>query len=155
DGEQENRGVEVSLYGEPAPGLRILGGGTLVEAERERTQGGAFDGKRAIGVPERQANLNVEWDAPALPGLTLDGRLVYTGEQYANASNTLKLDAWTRLDLGASYTFQAQTRPITLRARVENVTDEADWLSAGGYPGANYLVLGAPRTFIVSAAVEF
>lgn len=155
DGEQKNRGVEVSLYGEPAPGLRILGGGTLVEAERERTQGGAFDGKRAIGVPERQANLNVEWDAPALPGLTVDGRLVYTGEQYANASNTLKLDAWTRLDLGASYTFQAQTRPITLRARVENVTDEADWLSAGGYPGANYLVLGAPRTFIVSAAVEF
>ncbi|MBU2136867.1 MAG: TonB-dependent receptor, partial [Alphaproteobacteria bacterium] len=114
-----------------------------------------FDGKTAIGVPERQANLNVEYDLPALPGLTLDGRLVYTGEQFANEANTLELDAWTRLDLGVRYSFETQGRPLTLRARVENVTDESDWLSAGGYPGANYLVLGAPRTFILSASVDF
>lgn len=155
DGEQEHRGVELSVYGEPRPGLRVLGGATLLKAERERTQGGAFDGKTAIGVPERQANLNLEYDLPALPGLTLDGRLVYTGEQFANEANTLELDAWTRLDLGVRYSFEAQGKPLTLRARVENVTDEADWLSAGGYPGANYLVLGPPRTFIVSASVDF
>ncbi|MGQ3017199.1 TonB-dependent receptor [Phenylobacterium sp.] len=155
DGEQDHRGVELSLYGEPMPGLRVLGGATLLNAERERTQGGAFDGKTAIGVPERQANLNIEYDLPALPGLTLDGRLVYTGEQFANEANTLALDAWTRLDLGVRYSFEAQGKPLTLRARVENVTDEADWLSAGGYPGANYLVLGTPRTFIVSASVDF
>ena len=155
DGEQEHRGVELSVYGEPTPGLRVLGGATVLNAERKRTQGGTFDGKTAIGVPERQANLNVEYDLPALPGLTLDGRLVYTGEQFANEANTLELDAWTRLDLGVRYSFEAQGRPLTLRARVENVTDEADWLSAGGYPGANYLVLGSPRTFIVSASVDF
>lgn len=155
DGEQEHRGVELSVYGEPMLGLRVLGGATVLNAERERTQGGAFDGKTAIGVPERQANLNVEYDLPALPGLTLDGRLVYTGEQFANAANTLELDAWTRLDLGVRYSFEAQGKPLTLRARVENLTDEADWLSAGGYPGANYLVLGSPRTFIVSASVDF
>ncbi len=155
DGEQAHRGVELSLYGEPTPGLRVLGGATVLNAERERTQGGAFDGKTAIGVPERQANLNLEYDLPTVPGLTLDGRLVYTGEQFANEANTLELDAWTRLDLGVRYSFEAQGRPLTLRARVENLTDEADWLSAGGYPGANYLVLGAPRTFIVSASVDF
>jgi iron complex outermembrane recepter protein len=155
DGEQAHRGVELSFYGEPMPGLRVLGGATVLNAERERTQGGTFDGKTAIGVPERQANLNVEYDLPALPGLTLDGRLVYTGEQFANEANTLELDAWTRLDLGVRYSFETQGRPLTLRARVENVTDESDWLSAGGYPGANYLVLGAPRTFILSASVDF
>ena len=155
DGEQTHRGVELSLYGEPTPGLRVLGGATVLNAERERTQGGTFDGKTAIGVPEHQANLNVEYDLPALPGLTLDGRIVYTGEQFTNEANTLELDAWTRLDLGVRYAFETQGRPLTLRARVENVTDEADWLSAGGYPGANYLVLGTPRTFIVSASVDF
>ncbi len=155
DGEQEHRGVELSVYGEPMPGLRVLGGATVLNAERERTQGGAFDGKTAIGVPERQANLNIEYDLPALPGLTLDGRLVFTGQQFANAANTLELDAWTRLDLGVRYSFDAQGKPLTLRARVENLTDEADWLSAGGYPGANYLVLGTPRTLIVSASVDF
>ncbi|MEH6678247.1 TonB-dependent receptor [Phenylobacterium sp.] len=155
DGEQEHRGVELSFYGEPAPGLRVLGGATVLNAERERTQDGAFDGKTAIGVPERQANLNLEYDLPALPGLSLDGRLVYTGKQFANETNTLELDAWTRLDLGARYSLDVSGKPVTLRARIENVTDENDWLSAGGYPGANYLVLGAPRTFIVSASVDF
>ncbi len=155
DGEQVNQGIELSAYGEPAPGLRVLGGATFVDAERKRTEGGAFDGKTAIGVPDFQANLNVEYDLPAVPGLTVDGRIVHTGSQYVNAANTVSLDAWTRLDLGARYSLDVSGRPVTLRARVENVTDENDWLSAGGYPGANYLVLGAPRTFIVSASVDF
>ncbi|WP_300578476.1 TonB-dependent siderophore receptor [Phenylobacterium sp.] len=155
DGEQVNQGIELSAYGEPILGLRVLGGATFVDAERKRTEGGAFDGKTAIGVPEFQANLNVEYDLPAVPGLTVDGRIVHTGSQYVDAANTVSLDAWTRLDLGARYRLDVSGRPVTLRARVENVTDENDWLSAGGYPGANYLVLGAPRTFIVSASVDF
>ncbi len=155
DGEQVNQGIELSAYGEPVPGLRVLGGATFVDAERKRTEGGTFDGKTAIGVPEFQANLNVEYDLPVAPGLTVDGRVVHTGSQYVNAANTVSLDAWTRLDLGARYSLDVSGRPVTLRARVENVTDENDWLSAGGYPGANYLVLGAPRTFVVSASVDF
>ena len=155
DGEQVNQGIELSAYGEPVPGLRVLGGATFVDAERKRTEGGTFDGKTAIGVPEFQANLNVEYDLPIAPGLTVDGRVVHTGSQYVNAANTVSLDSWTRLDLGARYSLDVSGRPVTLRARVENVTDENDWLSAGGYPGANYLVLGAPRTFVVSASVDF
>lgn len=155
DGEQVNQGIELSAFGEPMFGLRVLGGATFVDAERRRTEGGAFDGKTAIGVPEFQANLNVEYDLPTLPGLTVDGRIVHTGSQYVNAANTVSLDAWTRLDLGARYSLDVSGKPVTLRARVENVTDQDDWQSAGGYPGANYLVLGAPRTFIVSASVDF
>ena len=49
-----------------------------------------------------------------------------------------------------------QARPdLKIRARVENVTDEDYWASAGGYPGAGYLTIGAPRTFILSAAFDF
>ncbi|MDO8411104.1 MAG: TonB-dependent receptor [Phenylobacterium sp.] len=155
DGEQVNQGIELSAFGEPMFGLRVLGGATFVDAERRRTEGGAFDGKTVIGVPEFQANLNVEYDLPTLPGLTVDGRIVHTGSQYVNAANTVSLDAWTRLDLGARYSLDVSGKPVTLRARVENVTDQDDWQSAGGYPGANYLVLGAPRTFIVSASVDF
>jgi iron complex outermembrane receptor protein len=42
-----------------------------------------------------------------------------------------------------------------LRARVDNVTDRAFWASAGGFPGAGYLVAGAPRTFVVSGTIDF
>jgi iron complex outermembrane recepter protein len=34
------------------------------------------------------------------------------------------------------------------------VTDEDYWASVGGEPGANYLVLAAPRTFKVSLSVD-
>jgi iron complex outermembrane receptor protein len=155
NGEQRNQGLELSLFGEPVSGLRLLGGATFIDAELEKTAGGALDGKQAIGVPERQASFNVEWDVPAVSGLTLDGRVVYTGEQQANAANTIQLDSWTRLDLGVRYRVTIADKPVTFRARVENVTDEAYWASSGGYPGANYLVLGSPRTVLVSASVDF
>lgn len=155
NGEQRNRGVELSVFGQPAEGLRVLGGLTWVDAEMTKTEGGALDGKRPIGVPEWQVNANVEYDLPFLEGLTVDGRVIFTGEQPANATNTVDLDSWTRLDLGARYTTTIAEKPVTFRLRVENVTDEAYWASTGGYPGANYLVLGGPRTVSLSASVDF
>ena len=154
-GEQENQGIEVSVFGEPMEGFRLIGGATFIDSELSRTQGGVDEGNTPIGVPEIQANLNAEWDVPALDGLTLDGRIVHTGEQYVNTANTTELDGWTRLDLGARYTLDVAERPVTLRARIENVTDEAYWASTGGFPGANYLILGNPRTVMLSASVDF
>ena len=155
NGEQRNQGFELTVFGEPAPGLRVLGGATWIDAELTRTAGGTLNGKRPIGVPEWQVNANVEYDLPFLAGLTVDGRVVYTGEQPANAANTVNLDSWTRLDLGARYRVTIAEKSVTFRARIENVTDEAYWASTGGYPGANYLVLGGPRTVSLSASVDF
>lgn len=154
NGEQRNLGVELSAFGEPVEGFRVLGGATLLNAELRRTAGGLLDGKDAIGVPDFQANLNLEWDVPAVAGLTVEGRIVHTGSQAVNAANTVSLESFTRLDLGARYTFEAAGKAVTLRARVENLADSDDWVSVGGFPGANYLVLGAPRTVLVSASVD-
>ncbi len=154
-GEQTNRGLELSLYGVPTRGLRLLGGLTLLDAKQNRTFGGANDGKDAIGVPDTQLNMGAEWDVPGMRGLTLTGRTVYTSSQYADGANKQKLPSWTRLDLGARYTTTIADRAVTFRARVDNITDKSYWASAGGYPGAGYLVLGAPRTFVVSGSVDF
>ena len=154
-GEQENQGVELTVFGEPVTGLRLVGGATWLDAEIKRSLTAANEGKSAIGVPEFQINANVEWDVPMLAGLTLEGRVVHTGAQPANATNTLELDSWTRFDAGLRYAFEAGDKPLTLRARVENVADEDQWVAVGGYPGSNYLTLGAPRTFRLSVSTEF
>lgn len=154
-GEQEARGIEASVFGEPVEGFRILGGLTLLDAELTRTQGGVNEGNTPIGIADLQANLTLEWDATFAPGLSFDARLQHTGEQYINEANTATTPDWTRLDLGARYTLNVQDKPVTLRGRVENVTGEDYWASAGGYPGANYLVLGGPRAFVVSASLDF
>lgn len=64
--------------------------------------------------------------------------------------------AWTRTDLGVRYLMDmGNDRLLTLRARVDNVLDKRYWASVGGYPGSNYLVQSAPRTFALSASVDF
>ncbi|PZN95071.1 MAG: TonB-dependent siderophore receptor [Alphaproteobacteria bacterium] len=154
-GEQENQGVELTVYGEPVAGLRLIGGATWLEAEINRSLTAANAGKSAIGVPDFQINANVEWDVPMVSGLTLEGRAVHTGAQPANATNTLELEEWTRFDAGLRYAFVAGGEDLTVRARVENVADEDQWVAVGGYPGSNYLTLGAPRTFRLSVSAEF
>jgi iron complex outermembrane recepter protein len=148
-GEQENTGVELSVFGEPVEGLRLLGGATWLDAEIKQS------GRTPIGVPEFQGNINVEWDVPQVIGLTLEGRFIHTGEQQASATADFTLDSWTRLDAGVRYAADIAGRPVTLRARVENLADEDQWVAVGGYPGANYLTLGAPRTLRLSLSTDF
>ena len=155
NGEQRNQGIEIAVFGEPRDGLRLLGGWTFLDAELTKTATAALSGKTPIGAPEIQGNLNVEWDVPQLTGLTLEGRAVYTGEQEVDALNTVQLDSWTRFDAGVRYAFEAGGRPLTARARVENIADDNHWVAVGGYPGANYLSLGAPRTLSLSVSAEF
>ena len=146
-GEQRNRGVELTLSGEVASDLRVIAGLALADAKLE-------SGLEAPGVPEFAANANVEWDLPFLPGLTLNGRVTHTGEQQANAANTLQLDSWTVFDLGARYVFAAGDAPVTLRLTVDNVTNEAYWASA--FDAFNPALLqGSPRTVKASASIAF
>ena len=154
-GEQRNQGLELSVFGLPMHGLRVLGGLTLLDAEQRRTAGGVNEGKDAIGVPRTQLNVGADWDVPGVSGLALNARAVYTSKQYADAANLQRLPSWTRLDLGTSYAMRVMDRDVTLRARVDNATNRSYWASAGGYPGYGYLVLAAPRTVTVSATVDF
>lgn len=148
-GEQTNRGLELTAYGEVTSGLSLLGGVSLLDTEVE-------DGEEAIGAPGVQGNIGLDWAVPQLAGLSLDGRVVHTSTQYADAANTQKVPAWTRLDLGFRYMAPVgDAQMLTVRGRVENVFDDDYWASAGGYPGAGYLTVGGPRTFILSASLDF
>ncbi|WP_406625638.1 TonB-dependent siderophore receptor [Acidovorax sp. SDU_ACID1] len=152
DGEQRNRGMEFSAFGELARGVRLLGGMTYLQAKQARTQGGINDGKDAIVAPRWIANAGLEWDAPFLSGLTLTTRVLSTGKQYVNAANTLRLSSWTRWDVGARYETRALGRPLTLRANVLNVADSNYWEGSAGSGG---IVLSAPRTVNLSATIDF
>lgn len=152
-GEQRNRGLEMNVFGELAPDLRLLGGVTLLDGRQTRTQGGLNDGKWALGVAQVNVNLGLEWDTPFVPGFTLTGRVIHTGEQYLDAGNTQILPSWTRVDLGARYTFLSpwNGKPIVIRANVENVANTSYWASA--YSGV--LTVGAPRTYLLSTTFNF
>ncbi len=146
-GEQRHRGVEFTLNGEIVDGLRLISGFAVTDAE-------LIGGNEVVGVPGFTANADVEWDVPFVSGLTLTGRMTHTGEQWANALNTLKLDDWTVFDLGARYVFAAGETPVTLRLTVDNVANERYWASA--FDAFNPALLqGAPRTVKASISADF
>lgn len=146
-GEQRHEGIEFTANGEIAPGLRLIGGAALTDTE-------FVNGNEVPGVPEYTANANVEWDLGFVPGLTLTGRVVHTGEQFVDQANTLELDSWTRFDLGARYVFAAADTPVTLRLSVDNVANERYWASAfDAFSPA--LLQGGPRAVKASISADF
>ncbi len=152
DGEQRNRGVELTTFGEPIEGVRLLGGVTYVKAELTTTAAGLNDGNQAAGVPKYLANLGAEWDLPFVPGLTVSARALYTASQYVNPQNTQEIPSWTRFDLGARYRLVVQSRPIDLNLQVENVTNKGYWASANS---AGFVSQGRPLTARLSVSTEF
>ena len=155
EGEDRHQGLETNVFGEVMPGLKLLGGFTWLDAQQRRTGDATTEGKRVIGVPRTMLNLGSEWSVPWVDGLSLDARVIDTGSVYANATNTISVPGWTRLDVGARYSVDVMGHGLTLRARVDNLANRNYWASSGGYPGSGYLVLGAPRTVTVSASLEY
>ncbi|MFV3289751.1 TonB-dependent siderophore receptor [Pseudomonas sp. NY11955] len=156
NGKRDNRGIELSVFGEPMQGVRVLGGVMYIDSELTDTVGGAYDGNRAPATPEYNVNLGAEWDVPGVNGLTLTARGIHSSSQYLDQNNSKQIEGWERYDLGARYAFKVDATEVTLRASVENVLDDRYWSSAGASddsePG---LTLSTPRTYLVSATVGF
>lgn len=153
NGRQRNRGAEVNVFGEITPDIRVLGGVALIDGVQVNALDPKNNGNKAMGVAAINANIGAEWDTPFVPGLTFSGRVIYTSSQYANLTNTLSIPEWTRVDIGARYTFTSpwNGKPIVVRANIENVGNNAYWASA--YSGV--ITLAAPRTYLVSTTFNF
>ena len=156
NGKRENTGAELSVFGEPLKGVRLLGGVMYIDSKLKDTTNGTWDGNRAPATPKYNVNLGAEWDVPGLEGLTLTSRGIHSSSQYLDQSNVKEIDAWNRIDVGARYAFKVDDKHVTLRANVENVADKRYWSSAGASddsePG---LTLATPRTYLLSATVDF
>ena len=148
-GEQRNRGLELSAYGEVQRGLRVMASAAFNDAVLTRTAGGVNQGNDAAGVPDHTYNLGLDWDTPWVHGLSVNGRVISTSSTYADTTNLLRAPSWTRVDLGARYATRVAGKPVTLRASLENASNKAYWVIS------NYVTVGAPRTLMLSAAIDF
>jgi iron complex outermembrane receptor protein len=152
DGEQENRGIEWNTFGSVAKNLRLLGGIAYTRGELVHNAKSSLEGNTPFGVPKWTMNLGVEWDTPWNKNLTLSLLGVYTGSQYINNDNKIKIPSWVRYDLSARYKTTVNNVPVTFNASVENLFDKHYW--AGLFSSADYATLGGPRTFKLSATFK-
>ncbi|MEN5288726.1 TonB-dependent siderophore receptor [Stenotrophomonas lactitubi] len=148
-GQQRNRGVEWTVFGQVSDQLRLLGGIGWLQPKLTRTQGGVNERRLATATPQWQGKLGAEWDVPTLPGLTLTGNAISMSKGYITADNSQWVPGRTVFDLGARYATQAAGHPLVLRASVQNLTNKAYWAGSLGSG------LGSPRTALLSATVDF
>lgn len=157
NGEQRNRGVEWSFFGEARPGLRLMGGASYTKAELTKSLIKSNEGNQVTGVPKIIAKLGAEYDLQAVPGLTLTAGTHYVGSRYVTDDHRMELPSYTVFDMGGRYTTKVMSKPVTLRANVENVANRAYWIGSynGGDGSGLSGGLGAPRTLQLSASVDF
>ncbi len=156
NGLQRHRGVELSVRGKITDELQAGIATMLLDAEQVDTGSAASDGMRPQYVPAYQVNLWSVLEIPQVPGLALTANARFVDKQYLDQTQQFATDAYSVVDLGARYKFQAADADWTVRLRVENVLDENYYESGEFYPGdAGYLAYGAPVSATLSLQVDF
>lgn len=151
DGRQRHRGIELQLSGAATRRLFLTAGATYLDTELEDLLDATVEGNRTENVPEWQASVYADYALPMLESLHVSGGYYYVGDRAVNAQNTTFIDAYSRVDLGASYRTPVFGWPVVLRAQVKNATDKRYWAAAefaSVYPGE-------PRTYYFSVQAEF
>lgn len=150
-GEIRHRGVELSVSGEVAPGLRIVAGTVYLDAEisGEEVDRGLI-GSRPVGGFRLHTIANANWQFPWHKPLTLTARFERTSDRPANVANTLFIPARWVGSLGARYRLQVGKVPVLARFAVDNVLNTFGW-AAGG---SGFLINNGARRFSISLAAD-
>ncbi len=152
-GTLRNQGLELSLTGQLAPGLTLVGGTMLLDPQ---ISGEAVDshliGLRPVGQIRRRSAANIDWRLHGGHGaLSFDAALESLSRRVGNAANTLYAPARTTVNLGARYRFKLAGGDWLLRPVLLNAFDNYGWqVSTSG--GFTYT---SPRTFTLQLAGDF
>lgn len=154
NGRQTHRGIELSADGKATPNLDWSLSLLALNTRQSGTGTASIDGKRVTDVPAFKSTALVAYAVPQVPGLKLDGTWQYSGKKAFDVENRVFVPDYHVFGLGASYAMKMGTNSVTLRARAENLFDKFYWRDVTPALGG-YLLAGAPRTFRLSATVDF
>lgn len=152
-GSLTNRGIELSLTGQLAPGLSLVGGMLLLDP---RISGEAVDsgliGRRPVGQVRRRVAANLDWRSGGGKGpLSVDLVVESLSNRVANAANTLSAPPRTSIDLGARYRFDWGKTKFVFRPQVHNLFNHYGWnvTPSGGftYTGRRYVAFSLLADF--------
>ncbi|WP_394228492.1 TonB-dependent receptor [Pseudoalteromonas spongiae] len=137
-GLQRHKGFEASAQGAVTDTLFLMASTMYLDAQYERDSN--YEGKTPVDAPKWSASLWSRYEMTE--SLALNAGLIYQGERFADANNTITKDAYYRLDLGATFSTQIAGQDTDFRFNIENALDE-DYLAGGG---VNNVTIGDART---------
>lgn len=127
-GEQRHKGFEVAAQGAATDRLFVMASTMYLDANYERANED-LQGKRPTDAPKWSASLWTRYELN--DAIAFNAGAFYEGERFADSDNTITKDAYTRVDVGATYKFEMSNTDINLRLNVENLFD-TNYLGGGG-----------------------
>ncbi|MGO2290778.1 TonB-dependent siderophore receptor [Pseudoalteromonas sp. AOP31-A2-14] len=146
-GEQRHKGFELSAQGAATDRLFVMASTMYLDANFERDE--EFEGKRPTDAPKWSASLWTRYELNDV--IALNAGAFYEGERFADSDNTITKDAYTRVDVGATYKFIMSNTDINLRLNVENLFD-TNYLGGGG---TNNVTVGEGTNLRLAAQFNF
>ena len=151
DGEARYQGLELNGKFRLGSQWLLTASATWLDATNQKTTGGALDGKRIVGAAREQLSLYGEYRMPGFP-LTLTAGARYVGKRPNDPDNRFYHDDVTLFDMGARYETKVAGKGVTLRLNVDNLTDEAYWVTAGI---SGWFKQNTPRTIKLGIELEW
>lgn len=141
-GKQKNKGFEYAFSGALGRKLDLIGGIAYVDAKQAGT------GKKANGVSKWSGTAALIYKPTER--LNILGRATYQGSSWI-INEKYKVPSHVLFDLGATYEADVRNTPITFKAMLYNVFGKDYWSARAGN---STVVLGTPRTFMLSATLH-
>ena len=108
-----------------------------------------YQGNTPVDAPKWSASL---WSRYELTqSVALNAGVFYQGERFADSANTSTKDAFTRVDVGATYSTKVAGQDMSFRLNIANLFD-ADYLEGGG---TNNVTIREERTVRIEAKISF
>lgn len=143
-GEQQARGLELSIVGEPLSHLHLNIG---ILAERVGITGPDLAaegvGPVAVGQPHLMYVASANYALPWWPDLSLDMSVTHFGSQPESVDNKIYTPATTEVNVGGRCKFTAFGTNNSLRVQIQNVANFVVWTN-GYTPG--FFQFPGPRT---------
>ena len=149
DGQSIYQGLELGASTRLGSQWQLGGNLMLLDSSYER--GSSYNGNRVAGAPNFVATAQLSYAVAQMPGLKLSADAKYTGSTMLGASNRIRLPGYTLANIGASYLTRIGGHDTTFRFAINNLTNRRYW----EYQYENYIKPGDPRTFSMSAKLDF
>lgn len=146
-GEQRHKGFELAAQGAATDRLFVMASTMYLDANYERDA--TLQGKRPTDAPKWSASLWTRYELNDV--IALNAGAFYEGERFADNANTVTKDAYTRVDVGATYKINLNNTDVNLRLNIENLFD-TNYLAGGGL---NNVTIGEGTSVRLAAQFSF
>jgi iron complex outermembrane receptor protein len=126
-GEQRHKGFEAAAQGAINDKLFVMASVMKLDAQYDKDEN--YQGKTPIDAPQWSASIWSRYEFN--DQLAVNIGAFYEGERFADSNNTIKKDAYTRIDVGATYKTVISNKAVNFRLNIQNLLD-TDYLGGGG-----------------------